>query len=264
MTQPISKSALRTPEQPRRPGMVASVPSAQIAELRAELRADVAALGLALSNAQLEQQLALLNHLLHWNALINISAVTAPADMLTVHIVDSLAALPPILTRLNKNPGPKILDVGTGPGLPALPWALVLAETSLDEMGSQPAPGLRPSGFASAQLHAVDSIRKKTDTIQDFINKRSLTNITAEHARIESVKGKYDVVTSRAFSSLKNFVTLAGACVAPGGFMAALKGKMPQDEIDELKGTGWVVADVVRLQVPRLEAERHLIELRRR
>jgi 16S rRNA (guanine527-N7)-methyltransferase len=174
--------------------MVASVPAAQRAGLEAALRSDAQALGLALSDAQIDAQFALLNHLLHWNALINISAVTEPAD-----IVDSLAALPPVLAKLGDTPSPKILDVGTGPGLPALPWALVLA-----------------SQIPTAQLRAVDAVRKKIDTITDFIQKQSLTNVTAEHARIESLKSPFDVVTSRAFSSLRNFVTLAGPCVKKG------------------------------------------------
>jgi 16S rRNA (guanine527-N7)-methyltransferase len=241
-----TSSPRRTPDQPRRAGMVSSVPTAQIAHFHAQLKSDCEALGLSLTDAQLSAQLALLNHLLHWNALINISAVTEPSEMLTVHIVDSLAALPPVLLRLNGVDAPKVLDVGTGPGLPALPWALVLAE-------NQP----------TAQIHAVDAVRKKIDTIADFIKKQSLTNITAEHARIESLKAPYDVVTSRAFSSLKNFVTLAGPCVKKGGFMAALKGKMPDEEISELKGSGWKVDEVVPLTVPRLDAQRRLIVLRR-
>jgi 16S rRNA (guanine527-N7)-methyltransferase len=227
--------------------MVTSVPRDDAAAFHARLASDCAALGFQPSDAQLNAQLTLLNHLLHWNALINISAVTAPEEMMKVHIVDSLAALPVVLSFIERATNPKILDVGTGPGLPALPWALALAET-----------------VPTTQIVAIDAVRKKIDTINDFIAKQKLTNISAQHARIEDVKGEFDVVTSRAFSSLKNFVTLAGARVRGGGVMLALKGKTPDDEIAELSSTKWEVAKMTKLTVPRLGAERCVLELRRK
>jgi 16S rRNA (guanine527-N7)-methyltransferase len=233
----------RSAEAPRRPGMVSAIPAAQFAGIQAQLEADLSALGLAQSPAQIAQHMAFLNHLLKWNALINISAVTEPADMLSVHIVDSLAALV-VLRQIRgaESQSFTVLDVGTGPGIPAVPWAIAQ-------------PLLR--------IHAIDSVRKKIDTMTDFIEAQALTNLLEDHARIEDLRGEYDVVTSRAFSSLKNFVTLAGSRVRGGGAMLALKGKAPGEEMAELAGTGWVVEAIVPIAVPRLEAERCAVILRR-
>jgi 16S rRNA (guanine527-N7)-methyltransferase len=232
---------LRSADAPRRPGMVSAIPAAQKGQFLAELTQDLAQIGLTLSAAQIGQLLRFLDHLLKWNALMNISAVTEPAQMLTVHIVDSLAALPQ-LHRLGYERC-DVLDVGTGPGLPAVPWAI-----------AEP----------NATILAVDSVRKKIDTISQFIANEKLPNLRAEHLRIEDVRAQYDVVTSRAFSSLKNFVTLAGSSVRGGGAMLALKGKAPDEEIGDLAGTDWVVSEIVPIAVPRLEAERCVVVLRRR
>ena len=230
----------RSADQPRRVGMVSAIPAAQKAQFLQLISQDLAILGLTLSNTQTAQLLRFLDHLLKWNALINISAVTEPEQMLSVHIVDSLAAL----THLQRLGGdtPSVLDVGTGPGLPAVPWAIAM-------------PG--------AQIHAIDSVRKKIDTISEFVASETLPNLHAEHLRIEDVGGQYDVVTSRAFSSLKNFVSLAGSSVRGGGTLLALKGKTPEAEMAELDGTGWVVAQIVPIVVPRLEAERCVVVLHR-
>jgi 16S rRNA (guanine527-N7)-methyltransferase len=223
--------------------MVSAIPAAQFPGIQAQLEADLGALEVMQSPAQIAQLMAFLNHLLKWNALINISAVTEPADMLTVHIVDSLAVLPILNQRCGAGSAAfTVLDVGTGPGIPAVPWAI-----------AQP----------SLRIHAIDSVRKKIDTITDFIETQSLANLLEDHSRIEDLRGEYDVVTSRAFSSLKTFVTLAGSRVRGGGAMLALKGKAPGDEIAELAGTGWDVEDVVTLRVPRLEGERCAVVLRR-
>ncbi len=235
---------LRTHDQPRRPGMISAIPAAQISLFSEHLRADCAALGLSLDDAQQQKLLAFLNHLLHWNALINLSAVTDPAEMLTVLIVDSLAALPVLRQNCAAGIGAiSVLDVGSGAGLPAVPWAIALPE---------------------AQIVAVDSVRKKIDTVTEFVSKHALANVKGEHLRIQDVKSQYDIVTSRAFSSLKNFVDQAGSCVVGGGVMLALKGKSPDDEIAELAQTAWAVREVVPLKVPRLEAERCVVVLRRR
>ena len=232
---------LRSADKPRRPGMVSAIPAAQKAHFLQLISQDLAVLGLTLSSPQIAQQLRFLDHLLKWNALINISAVTEPTQMLSVHIIDSLAALPHLQRLCGENAA--ILDVGTGPGLPAVPWAIAL-------------PG--------AQIHAIDSVRKKIDTMAEFIESETLANVQAEHLRIEDVRGQYDVVTSRAFSSLRNFATLAGASVRGGGAMLALKGKTPEAEITELEGTDWVVAEIVQVTVPRLEAERCIVVLTRK
>jgi 16S rRNA (guanine527-N7)-methyltransferase len=245
---------LRTLDAPRRPGMVTAIPAADSEAFFKTIADDVSDLGLGLTGEQIGLLRDYLDHLLHWNALINLSAVTAPNEMLTVHLIDSLAAIGPVAAlaaaRANQSvptyaghPAMQVsvLDVGTGPGLPAVPWAIALP---------------------NARVLAVDSVRKKTDTINDFIAKAKLHNLRATHARIETITEKHDIVTSRAFSSLKTFVTAAGQCVKSGGMMLALKGKVPHEEMAELAGTGWLVENVLPLRVPRLDAERCAVVLR--
>ncbi len=247
-------AAHRTLDTPRRPGMLTALPLEEKAHYFKYIADDLDALGLPLAGGQISLLRDYLEHLLRWNALINLSAVTAPAEMLTVHLIDSLAAIGPVAAlaaeRANQSvptyaahPAMQVsvLDVGTGPGLPAVPWAIALPHT---------------------RVHAVDSVRKKVDTISEFIAKAPLPNLRATHARIETISEKHDIVTSRAFSSLKTFVNTAGQCVKAGGMMLALKGKVPHEEIAELAGTGWQVENVLPLQVPRLDAERCTVVLR--
>ena len=204
------------------------------------LAAAAETLGLQLSPEQTAKLLDYLALLDRWNRTYNLTAVRDVAEMLTQHVVDCLAAVPALRRTL---PGPKrILDVGSGGGLPGVVWAVV--DPTLD-------------------VTCVDSVGKKTAFIQQAASALGLTNLRAVHARVEKLQAApFDVVTSRAFASLFDFITWTQALTTPGGVWLAMKGKLPLDEIAELP-SGFLAFHVERLQVPGLAAERCLIWIRR-
>lgn len=174
-----------------------------------------------------------------WNAVINLTAIRDPHDMLVQHILDSLAILYCIPQEATT-----LLDVGSGGGFPALPIAV-----------------MRPD----LEVVSIDAVRKKTDYVNKAAEHLKLGNLTAVHQRVEEHLVTYDVVISRAYASLKDFVTTAGECVVPeeDGLMLAMKGKFPEDEVAELAGTGWVVDRKREIKVPFLDADRCLLWLER-
>jgi 16S rRNA (guanine527-N7)-methyltransferase len=213
------------------------VPELGLGPLLAEA---AAALGLELSGRQSSQLLDYLGLLERWNRTYNLTAVRDPADMLSQHVVDCLAAVPALRRTL---PGPKrVLDVGSGGGLPGLVWAVV--EPRLD-------------------VTCVDSVGKKTAFIRQAALALGLTNLRVAHTRVERLRAApFDVVTSRAFAPLAEFVGLTRDLVTPAGIWLAMKGKLPLEEIAELP-TGFQAFHVERLDVPGLVAERCLIWMRR-
>jgi 16S rRNA (guanine527-N7)-methyltransferase len=209
------------------------------AELRAKLDAGLSELRLSASDKQkstLVESLAFLNE---WNAVINLTAIRDPHDQLVQHILDSLS----ILYCIPKE-STTLLDVGSGGGFPALPIAV-----------------MRPD----LEVVAVDSVRKKTDYLAKAASHLGIGNLSAIHSRVEDHPVTYDVVISRAYASLKDFVTSAEHCLVEDdeSLMLAMKGKTPNEEISDLAGTGWVVDRKRALTVPFLEAERCLIWLER-
>ena len=204
------------------------------------LGAAAEALGLQLSSAQTGQLLDFVALLDRWNRTYNLTAVRDPADMLTQHVIDCLAAVPALRRTL---PGPKrVLDVGSGGGLPGVVWAIV--EPQLD-------------------VTCVDSVGKKTAFIQQAALALRLDNLRAEHARVEKLETPpFDLLTSRAFASLADFVGLTQGLATPGGVWLAMKGKLPLDEMAALPA-GFQAFHVERLTVPGLAAERCLIWIRK-
>jgi len=204
------------------------------------LAAAAEALGLQLSAEQTGKLLDYVALLDRWNRTYNLTAVRDPAEMLTQHVIDCLAAVPALRRTL---PGRKrVLDVGSGGGLPGVVWAVV--EPTLD-------------------LTCVDSVGKKTAFIQQAASALRLENLRVEHARVEKLQAPpFDVVTSRAFASLLDFVGLTQALLKPGGVWLAMKGKLPLDEIAALP-PGLQAFHVERLDVPGLAAERCLIWIRK-
>ena len=197
-------------------------------------------LGLNLSDTQSGQLLDFVALLARWNRTYNLTAVRDPAAMLTQHVVDCLAAVPALRRRL---PGPqRVLDVGSGGGLPGVVWAIV--DRELD-------------------VTCVDSVGKKAAFIRQAAATLQVGNLRSEHARVQELDAPaFDIVTSRAFASLPEFVALTGELLKHHGVWLAMKGKLPLDEISDLPGSVQAF-HVERLEVPGLDAERCLIWMRK-
>ena len=204
------------------------------------LQAGLRALGLQAEDAVAVRLLQHLDLLHKWNRAYNLSAVRDPEQMLPQHLLDCLAALPPLDRQMGLGPL-RVLDVGSGAGLPAVVWAL-----------------MRPQWT----VVCVDAVAKKVSFVRQVIAELRLKNLQAQHARVEDLRqGAFDVIACRAFSSLQDFTALTRAHLAPGGCWVALKGKRPEDEIAALP-TQVQVFHVEPLQVPGLDAQRCLVWMR--
>ena len=204
--------------------------------LEAGLRAGVEALGLTLSDAQIKHLLDYAALIQKWNKVYNLTALRDPADMLTHHLLDSLTAVPP-LTRHTQGRPIKVLDVGSGGGLPGVVLAICMPEL---------------------QVTCVDTVAKKAAFVQQVAVSLRLSNLRGLHARVESLTDPYQVICSRAFASLHDFVTWSRSALAEGGVWMAMKGKHPQGEIDALPADVKVF-HVEPLTVPGLDVERCMI-----
>jgi len=180
---------------------------------------------------QLAQYLLLLQR---WNRVYNLTAVRQPAGMLPLHVWDSLSVEPFL-------PLKPCLDVGSGAGLPGLVLAIARPQQSFT---------------------LLDTNGKKTRFLQQAVLELGLSNVTVVQARVEQWQPlhKYASIISRAFAALNDFVTVCAAHLEPDGSLYAMKGRYPADEL-ALLPPGWTVRKTHRLQVPDLEAERHLLEL---
>jgi len=207
--------------------------------LEAGLRAGVEALGLALSDAQIKHLLDYAALIQKWNKVYNLTALRDPADMLTHHLLDSLTAVPP-LTRHTQGRPIKVLDVGSGGGLPGVVLAICMPEL---------------------QVTCVDTVAKKAAFVQQVAVSLRLSNLRGLHARVESLTDPYQVICSRAFASLHDFVTWSRSALAEGGVWMAMKGKHPQVEIGALPADVKVF-HVEPLTVPGLDVERCMIWLK--
>lgn len=206
------------------------------------LQDGIRTLGLALGAREQTSLLAYLALIERWNRVYNLTAVRDPAQMLTQHLLDSLAILGPLQRHTDGAPT-AVLDVGSGAGLPGVVLAIAAPEL---------------------QVACVDAVAKKAGFIRQAGAELGLVNLEALHARVETLAPRcWDVITSRAFASLADFVALTEAVLAPGGVWLAMKGKHPHVEIDALP-SGVEVFHVEPLQVPGLDAERCLVWLRRR
>jgi 16S rRNA (guanine527-N7)-methyltransferase len=196
------------------------------------------ALGLDLSNQQTSQLLAYIEMLQKWNQVYNLTAIKDPKQMLIQHVLDCLAVVSP-LKEMAPN-AKSLLDVGAGGGLPSV--ILAIASPSLTVV-------------------AVDAVAKKAAFIQTVAHTLSLANLQGLHARIETLGQPFDVVCSRAFASLADFVSGTRKSVALGGCWMAMKGQVPEAEIAELPQD---IAHISTqsLQVPGLDAQRCLVWIR--
>lgn len=203
-------------------------------EALARMLADgVRALQLDLDQHKLAQLMDYLALLAKWNSVYNLTAVRDPAQMVTQHLLDSLAAVPAFAEAH------EVLDVGAGGGLPGI--VLAIARSDI-------------------KVSLIDTVHKKTAFLTQVKAELGLGNVTVYTARVEQlqVQRKFDVITSRAFAELNDFVTWAGHLLGEGGRFVAMKGVMPKEEIMRLP-PGWKVVEVLPLHVPGLGAERHLV-----
>ena len=203
--------------------------------LRAPLEAGLAGLGLAPSLAG--ALLAYLALLQRWNATYNLTAIRDPRQMVTLHLLDSLAMAPSVAGL------PDLADLGTGPGLPGIPLAIAH-------------PGL--------QVTLVESNGKKARFLREAVRTLGLGNARVAESRAEALDepGAYAAITARALASLADILAVGGHLLAPGGRLLAMKGARPDDEIAALPA-GWRVESVRPLAGPGLDAERHLVEVAR-
>jgi 16S rRNA (guanine527-N7)-methyltransferase len=207
--------------------------------LEAGLRAGVQALGLSLSNEQIQRLLDYVALIQKWNKVYNLTALRDPADMLTHHLLDSLTAIAP-LSRHTQGQAIRVLDVGSGGGLPGVVLAICMPELNVS---------------------CVDTVAKKAAFVQQVAVSLKLPNLRGIHARVESLADPYAVICSRAFASLPDFVTWSRSALAEGGVWMAMKGKHPQDEIDALPADVKVF-HVEPLAVPGLDVERCMVWMR--
>lgn len=195
-------------------------------------------LGLDLSEEALNLLLKYQDALVLWNKAYNLTAIRDPKEMLVKHLLDSLS----ILKDLPKG---RLLDIGTGGGMPGMIIALCQPER---------------------QCVLLDSNGKKIRFLKQFIADLKLTNVIAVQTRVENEDsihdlGQFDVITSRAFASLTDFINASKPYMHPDSIIASMKGLVPHDEVEAFKNE--FGCDIIALKVPRLDEQRHLLLLKR-
>jgi 16S rRNA (guanine527-N7)-methyltransferase len=190
------------------------------------------AMDLPLWAAQREQLMDYLALMAKWNGVYNLTSLRDPLQMVTHHLLDSLAAVPAFKDAKN------VLDVGAGGGLPGLVLAIA-----------------RPD----MKVSLIDTVHKKTAFLTQVKAELGLNNVTVYTMKVQDLKaGPFDVITSRAFADLSDFVNWSGHLLAEGGQFIALKGTAPPEEQERLPGE-WKVKELRPIKVAKLEAERHLV-----
>ncbi|MEY4421097.1 MAG: hypothetical protein RLZZ498_1693 [Pseudomonadota bacterium] len=207
-------------------------------------------LGLSVGQDQQAQLLAYLDLIAKWTKVYNLTAVRDTDEMLTHHLLDSLAVIAPLRRELAKLPQPvavtdgqpmfSLLDVGAGAGLPGIVIAITCPDIAVT---------------------CVDTVAKKAAFIQQVAATLKLPNLKGVHARVESLTQPFDVVCSRAFASLIDFTSWSRSALAPHGVWMAMKGKHPHEELAVLPANTSVF-HVEQLQVPGLDAERCIVWMR--
>ncbi len=212
--------------------------------LRADLERALPALGLSLSEAQVAALMEYLALIQKWTKVYNLTAVRDPAEMLTHHLLDSLAVINPLRQQLAAlaptEARRRLLDVGSGAGLPGIVIAICCPEIVVD---------------------CVDTVAKKAAFIQQVAVTLKLPNLRGVHARVENLTDKYDVISSRAFASLVDFTSWSAQALAEQGVWMGMKGKHPADEMAALPSSVQVF-HVEQLVVPGLDAERCIVWMR--
>ena len=220
--------------------------------LESTLRQGAQALGLTLSEVQITQLLDYQALIQKWTQVYNLTAVRDPAEMMTHHLLDSLAVILPLRAmqarlaqadaQVSAKTPSRLLDVGSGAGLPGVVIAICCPDIAVD---------------------CVDTVAKKAAFVQQAAVALKLPNLRGLHARVENLTDKYPLISARAFASLVDFTRWSQAALAEQGVWLAMKGKHPADEIAALP-VETQVFHVEPLQVPGLDAERCIIWLRRK
>lgn len=203
------------------------------ASLKAQLQVGIDSLGLPLNDEQVEKMMAYLALLVKWNSVYNLTSIRDPEEMVKQHLLDSLSAVHAFTQAKN------VLDVGSGGGLPGIILAIVFPQTS---------------------IAMIDTVNKKTAFLTQVKAELKLKNVTVHTGRVELLKVEhlFDVITSRAFSELNNFINWSHHLLADDGRFLAMKGVSPTQEIERLPA-GWEVETIETLKVPSLDVERHLV-----
>lgn len=211
--------------------------------LRTALASIADQLGLPLAEPQREALLAYLSLLQRWNLTYNLTSVRDPSEMLTLHLADCLAVVGPMKAKQGDHGSVRVLDVGSGAGLPGIVLAI-----------------LQPS----LSMTCLDKVGKKAAFVRQAVAELGLTNVAVQHGRVEgSGSASFGLIVSRAFASLAEFVALTRHHLAPGGVWLAMKGKPPAEELLALP-SDIDVFHVEPLQIPGLNAQRCLVWMRLR
>jgi len=203
------------------------------------LRDGAQKLGIELTDRQSERLLAYGALILKWNKVYNLTALRDPGTVLTHHLLDSLSVIKPL--QRERSTEAKLLDVGAGAGLPGV--VIAILRDNMD-------------------VTCLDAVAKKTAFVQQVASELGLRNLRGLHARVESLAGSYDVISSRAFASLPDFIAGSAHLLAPGGIWLAMKGRAPDDEVAQLPPEA-TVFHVEQLSVPGLDAERCIVWMRK-
>ena len=202
----------------------------------------ISALGLSLGQEAQKQLLDYMALIQKWNKVYNLTALRDPQEILTHHLLDSLSAIGPLIQQTRSLDGAfSFLDVGSGGGLPGVVIAICC-------------PGVK--------VTCVDAVSKKAAFVQQVAASLKLGNLKGIHARVETLSGPFDVIGSRAFASLPDFVNWSSGALADGGVWMAMKGKLPEEEMSALPPMVQVF-HVEQLLVPGLNAERCMIWLKK-
>ena len=211
-------------------------------ELKLALAEGISALGLSMSEGVQEQLLDYMALIQKWNKVYNLTALRDPQEILTHHLLDSLSAIGPLMRQASSfDEAFSFLDVGSGGGLPGVVIAICCPKV---------------------KVTCVDTVSKKAAFVQQVAASLKLVNLKGLHARVETLTCPFDVIGSRAFASLPDFINWSSGALAPKGIWMAMKGKLPVEEMAALPPTAQVF-HVEQLQVPGLDAERCMIWMKK-
>jgi 16S rRNA (guanine527-N7)-methyltransferase len=211
-------------------------------ELKLALAEGISALGLSMSEGVQEQLLDYMALIQKWNKVYNLTALRDPQEILTHHLLDSLSAIGPLMRQASSfDEAFSFLDVGSGGGLPGVVIAICCPKV---------------------KVTCVDTVSKKAAFVQQVAASLKLVNLKGLHARVETLTGPFDVIGSRAFASLPDFINWSSGALAPKGIWMAMKGKLPVEEMAALPPTAQVF-HVEQLQVPGLDAARCMIWMKK-